>query len=118
MDNYSIVMPLKINNLNSYKIFTEISLPLYNKFLDTEHLYCFYIICPKENTENIRKNTNLYPSIPFRFIEEESIIDPYLNNELGWLKQQIIKLCIANIIETKNYLVVDSDIYLVKPLKY
>ena len=118
MDNYSIVMPLKINNLNSYKIFTEISLPLYNKFLDTEHLYCFYIICPKENTENIRKNTNLYPSIPFKFIEEESIIEPYLNNEKGWLKQQIIKLWIANIIETKNYLVVDSDIYLVKPLKY
>jgi len=118
MQKYSIVMPLKINELNSYKIFREISLPLYDKFLDTEFIDNFYIICPRDNIEYIQKDTQLYPILQFKFIEEESIIDSNLSNEKGWIKQQIIKLCIANIIETEYYLVVDSDMYLNQPLRY
>ena len=118
MYKYSIILPLKIDKSNAYKIFSEISLPLYDKFLDTEFLHYFYIICPRENIEEICKTTELYPSIPFKFIEEETILDSSFNDIRGWFKQQLIKLCISNIIETKKYLIVDSDMFLNKPLKY
>ena len=61
---YSIIMPLKINDLSSCKTFTELSLPLYNKFLETEYLDTFIIICPFEDIEHISKYTNKYPNIP------------------------------------------------------
>lgn len=115
---YSIVMPLKINALNSYKIFTEISLPLYNKFLETEYLDYFYIICPETDIPYISKYTDKYPNIPFKFILESSILHENINDVDGWLKQQIIKLVIANVIKTQYYLIVDSDLYLNQPFTY
>lgn len=115
---YSIIMPLKINSLNSCKIFTEISLPLYDKFLETEYLDSFLIICPSNDIEYISKYTNKYPYIPFRFVNEEDILDKNINDVNGWLKQQVIKLRIYSLIKTKHYLVMDSDIYLNQPFKY
>ena len=118
MTKYSIIMPLKINNLNSFKIFTEISLPLYNKFLETDNLDQFYIICPKDDIQNISKYTELYPSIPYKFIEENSLLNDSVQNIEGWYKQQIIKLTVALIVNTDYYLVVDSDMYINQSLKY
>jgi hypothetical protein len=119
MPKYSIIMPLKINSLNSFKIFSEISLPLYNKFLDTEDLDYFYIICPKSDINAINNYTSLYPSLIFKFIEEENILHQSIHNiNDGWLKQQIIKLAISLILDTKHYLIVDSDLYLNQVLRY
>ena len=115
---YSIVMPLKINTLNSYKIFTEISLPLYDKFLETEYLDYFYIICPQNDIHNISKYTDKYPNIPFKFIPESCILHENMGSVDGWLKQQVIKLSISSVIKTQHYLIVDSDLYLNQPLTY
>ena len=115
---YSIIMPLKINELNSFKIFTEISLPLYDKFLQTEYLDSFLIICPSNNIEHISKYTNKYPHIPFKFVNEEYILDKNISNVNGWLKQQVIKLVVSSIVKTNHYLIVDSDMYLNQPFKY
>jgi len=112
MSKYSIVMPLKIDNLNSFKIFTEISLSLYNKYLETEFLDFFYIICPEQDISTIETYTNLFPSIPFKFINEEHLLHENIRSIQGWYKQQIIKLMISRIIETEYYLVLDSDLYL------
>ena len=115
---YSIVMPLKINSLNSFKIFTEISLPLYDRFLETEYLHYFYIICPESDIVLISKYTNKYQSIQFKFIPEETILQEDMSSVEGWLKQQIIKLSISSIIKTEHYLIVDSDLYLNQTFRY
>ena len=115
---YSIIMPLKINDLSSFKTFTELSLPLYNKFLETEYLDTFIIICPFEDIEHISKYTNKYPNIPFKFLNEQDILDININTVNGWYKQQVIKLKISSIITTKHYLVLDSDIYLNQQFRY
>jgi uncharacterized protein (DUF1919 family) len=115
---YSIIMPLKINETNSFKIFTEIGLPLYDKFLETEYLESFFIICPVQDIKILSKYTDRYPHIPFKFIKEDYIIHKNISDINGWLKQQIIKIAIASIITTKHYLIVDSDMYLNKKLCY
>lgn len=115
---YSIIMPLKINKSNSFRIFTEISLPLYNKFLETEYLDSFYIICPAIDIKILSKYTDKYPHIPFKFIKEDYIIHENITEINGWLKQQIIKIAIASIITTQYYLIVDSDMYLNQTLRY
>ena len=115
---YSIVMPLKINSLNSFRIFIDISLPLYNRFLETEYLDYFYIICPESDIVFISKYTNKYQSIQFKFIPEETILQEDMTSVEGWLKQQIIKLAISNIVRTQHYLIVDSDLYLNQTFRY
>lgn len=115
---YSIIMPLKINELNSFKIFTSISIDLYAKFLDTLFLKNFIIICPLDDLPKIKKYTDKYINIiKFEFIDENLLFED-LDNVKGWYKQQIIKLVIANYVETSNYLIVDSDMYLNQHLKY
>lgn len=118
MKKFSIIMPLKINELNSFKIFSEISLPLYSKFLNCEELDYFYIICPLSDITPLQKYTRIYPNIPFKYIDENILISSNIHNLEGWYKQQIIKLTISLILETKYYLVVDSDMYLKQPLSY
>ena len=115
---YSIIMPLKINETNSFKIFTEIGLPLYDKFLETEYLESFFIICPVEDIKILSKYTDRYPHIPFKYIKEDYIIHKNISDINGWLKQQIIKIAIASIITTQYYLIVDSDMYLNQKLCY
>lgn len=115
---YSIIMPLKINETNSFKIFTEIGLPLYDKFLESEYLESFYIICPVQDIKILSKYTDKYPHIPFKFIKEDYIIHKNISDINGWLKQQIIKIATASIITTEYYLIVDSDMYLNQKLRY
>lgn len=115
---YSIILPIKINETNSIKIFTEISLPLYGKFLNVNNLDYFYIICPKDNMLYLKKFTRFYSHIPFKFIEEEFLLGNSLNDVKGWYKQQIIKLVISLIVKTKYYLVLDSDLFLNQKLSY
>lgn len=117
-DKYSIVMPIKINSLNSVNIFINIALPLYGKYLETEYIDYFYIICPDSDISVIKKYTNKYSHIPFKFIPEETLLHSNVKNIEGWFKQQLIKLNVYSIIKTEYYLTVDSDLYLNQPLKY
>jgi len=118
MNKFSIIMPLKINHLNSFKIFCEISLPLYEKFLNCDDIDYFYIICPLNDVATLTKYTRLYPRIPFKFINENLLLNNNISDAEGWYKQQLIKLSISLILETEYYLVVDSDMYLNQPFGY
>ena len=117
-EKYSIVIPIKINELNSFEIFRDICLYLYNKFLETEYLDTFYIICPEDNINAISKHTKKYHHIPFQFIKEESILHDNMKVISGWHKQQIIKLAVSKYIKTQYYLIIDSDLYLNQPFSY
>lgn len=115
---FSIIMPIKINNSNSFDIFTRLSLPLYKKHLEILFLDTFYVICPKDNYELLNNHIKNYKNyINFKFIFQEDLL---INNiEIkGWYLQQILKLMISYQINTKYYLVVDSDMFLNQPIQY
>jgi hypothetical protein len=115
---YTIIMPLKINASNAFDIFSKISMPLYNRFLDTQFLEYFFIVCPESDIPAISEEALKYPDIPFRCVSETYFVSKGVLDDAGingWYKQQIIKLTVANIVETINYLIVDSDMFLNQP---
>ncbi len=50
------------------------------------------------------------------FIDENEIEPSFLEHK--WYYQQILKLKISKCIQTKHYLVLDDDMFLIKPLKF
>lgn len=110
---YSVVLPIKISN-PGYKIFCELGLKSYEKYL--KNVETFYILCPKENTDEISKLIST-SSLPFKIRNDEEFLK--LNNETeGWFKQQLLKLLAHKIVTTNTYIVVDADMFLTTELSY
>lgn len=115
-NKYSIIMPISTSG-NGYTYFKEFGLKSYEKFLCTKMLEIFFLICPEKDIEDLQfivKNSN----IPFKIINEDTLLHKSVQNVSGWFKQQIIKLTISYIITTDIYLIVDSDLFLTKQLTY
>lgn len=114
MKQFSIVLPIVMDG-NGYMIFQELGLPSFYRHLNLTHLDKFYIVAPLKHIATL--NLELASSsIPFSFIPEELLIGNIQTT--GWYKQQIIKLCMARVVRTSIYLVVDSDMYLTQSLEY
>ena len=115
---FSIVCPLsKTNSPNSYDQFMKLGVVSYNKYLDTKTVSKFIIICPKCDIEELRTLKILYPKIPFQFVNEEIFIKNNIECE-GWVKQQLIKLKSYTLVDTREYITLDGDLFLVDYLSY
>lgn len=114
-ERYCIVLP--IFPKENFDIFCELNLFLYNHFIKKEELSKFIIICKKEFTDNVKERTNKY-DLNIEIIAEEDFLPSNVLNCRGWYKQQIIKLSAARYVDTDYYLVLDDDLFLVKPLSY
>jgi hypothetical protein len=113
---YSVVLPLKIDAGNGFRIFSEMGLKSYEKYLDTMNLMEFLIVSPAADIARINdivKDSH----IPFRVIDENEVI-PSSDDIGGWYKQQFVKMLAARHVTTSCYLVVDSDMYLTQYLFY
>lgn len=82
------------------------------------------VVAPIKSTK-IRKVVNGFQKTQF---VSEQLVSPVLKKDLnykvgeidrsGWIVQQLVKLNIANYINTKKYLVIDADTVLAKPQTY
>lgn len=114
---YTIICPLRVDiPSNGWTIFQNASLHSYNKYLNVKDVESFIIICPQHNMPIVQTECKKYPNIPFMFFSDEQILEQKCENVSGWLRQQIIKLCISKYISTYYYLIVDSDMYITRPL--
>jgi len=116
LGKYSIVLPMKIDAGNGFRIFTEMGLKSYEKYLDIRNVHEFLIISPATDIASIYDMVK-DSHIPFRVIDENEII-PSSDHIGGWYKQQFIKMLAARFVTTSCYLVVDSDMYLTQHLLY
>lgn len=113
--SYTIVIPM---NKEGSDFFFRVGLKTYEQFLDTKLLHRIIIVCPKTDQSYIIENickSSLYNKITI------NIDESYIHDDLkvtGWFKQQLIKLVIGEIVSTKYYLVLDSDMYLNQCLTY
>lgn len=110
---YSIVLPTFPKN--NFDLLCRIVLPLYKKFLNWEDIYKFYLVTPARYAEELRAKTQ---NFKVEIIEEELLLNPSVINSRGWFKQQLLKLNISSILETEHYLVLDDDLFLIKPLGF
>lgn len=114
---FTIVLPIKLykgkdlGQTVNYTLFKNIGLPSYEAFLDFSKLKEFILVCPADEKNDLSKLVS-NSKIPFKILEDESIIHADCLNSKGWYKQQLIKLFISQVIQTENYIVLDSDLYL------
>jgi hypothetical protein len=108
---FSIVL-----HLNKYRIFSEIGLKAYEKFFDKDEIKDFFIIYPKEDLDEINKIIE-NSSLPFKLIVEENFDEIKKVND-SLLRQQLINLLIYRFVRTQYYLVINSDIFPTKEIKY
>ena len=74
-----------------------------------------YIIYKKSEKSLLEKVKNIYTKLDVRLIQEDEV-SKNINDIRGWRYQQILKLTIANMVETDWYITMDADCFLCKPL--
>jgi hypothetical protein len=120
---YTIVVALKEithkngTPYNNVDRFLRIGMKTYTKYLNTDDLYEFIVIVPKNELATIKAKLNSqYPTFPWKLITEDVLVSKKVPT--GWAKQQVAKLAVALIVATEHYLIVDDDTYLTKPFGY
>jgi len=117
-NKYSIIVPIANNScIRRVNLFIK-SL---NKFLFMDDVHKIYIITSTAKMDSIKQiwmndliGAHIFNKITFI---DENVIEPvFLENK--WYYQQILKLKISKYIQTKHYLVLDDDMFLIKPLKF
>lgn len=108
---FSIVL-----HLTKYTIFSEIGLKAYENFFDKDEIKDFFIIYPKDELNQIKKIID-NSCLPFKLIEEESF-EEIKNVYDSLLRQQLINLLIYRFVRTQYYLIVNSDIFPTRKIKY
>jgi hypothetical protein len=112
---YCIVLP--VFPKENFDIFCDLNFSLYNSFLNKEEISKFIIVCKSDYVESIKDKTSNY-DLNIIVISEESFLPESVINCRGWYKQQIIKISAARFVDTEYYLVLDDDLFLIKPLSY
>jgi hypothetical protein len=112
---YCIVLP--IFPKENFDIFCDLNFSLYNSFLNKNEISKFILICKSDFVESVKEKTNKY-DLNIEVLAEESFLPESVVNCRGWYKQQIIKLSAARFVDTEYYLVLDDDLFLIKPLLY
>src|SRR5260370_32204568 len=76
-----------------------------------EHIFVVVPARERAHAEALRRD---WPSLPLVVIDEEEILPTFRDHPLtlnaGWYRQQIIKLCAANLNKTEFLLTFDSDV--------
>jgi hypothetical protein len=107
-------LPVK-GNLDILRVF-NILIPSIKKYF-LSSIEEFYIICTSDEYEQILgliKNLNF--NLNFKCIVEDTLIRDTTNFKklCGWKRQQLLKLEFAKICNTNLYLVLDSDVFMIR----
>ena len=115
----SFVLLIKIrshHDHNELDRLKNIQLKSLRKFLDLSILKDFFLVASQKDIQTIKDDLLLsYPEFPFVFVDEDELC-PSIRGAAGWTKQMILKLAVANLIETDYYLTLDTDVFLTKSL--
>jgi len=79
-----------------------------------------FVVVPareRAHAEGLRRD---WQSLPLVVIDEEEILPTFRDHPLtlnaGWYRQQLVKLCAANLSKTEFFITFDSDVILTKPI--
>ena len=121
------LIPIKLSTHNplndELQRWLEIGLRSYVKFLDPSIVHSFVIISPDAEIDAVKARVAKFveahvPSCPFEFkyVKDSWLCPIMINGGHTWGYQQILKLEISRFIYTDLYMILDTDIYMVKPM--
>jgi len=86
-----------------------------NCFFKLSDISNIYIIYNNVDYDYLKDLNSLYPKLPIKLINEDSIA---IKNCNSWYYQQILKILISRIIKDEWYLIIDCDSYLIKKIEF
>ena len=118
-DKLSIVLPIKIRVHHEHSELERIQrllLPSVQKFMALDDLHEFLIIAPPSDVEEVRKGVEAFADpLRIRVLADTDLVPLVEGMSSGWAKQQILKLAAANVLQTKHFLVFDTDNLMLSP---
>lgn len=118
-DKLSIVLPIKIRVHHEHSELERIQkllLPSLLKFFRLEDLHQLLIITPPADAEEVRKGVEPFAeALKIRVMTDNDFVPRVDGMSSGWAKQQILKIAASNVLQTKHYLVFDTDNLMVAP---
>ncbi len=122
----TFVLPLAIKSKENIKmLFSDLDrvqiflLHSFRKFVDKELVDKIIIITPPLDFEKVNASLRSFTSyLPLEIISDSDICPELNKYKNGWVKQQIIKLKIAEIIKTEYYFTLDSDMFFSRKCNY
>lgn len=105
------MLPLTLRDFERFRILDE-SLPHF-----FEDLRVCWVVTPDQDFHGLSARIGRGR---YRIVRESEIVPEfrYFRGINGWFKQQLIKIAIAQRVETDFYLTLDADIICTKPLRY
>jgi hypothetical protein len=108
-NKYTIVLPTNVKSNFDLLINNNF------KFLNTDEIEEFMLVCNQENVDSLKKKTSHFN---VKVMCENEFLNESVRTCKGWFKQQLIKLGASSVVKTEHYLVLDDDLFLVKRLNY
>jgi hypothetical protein len=79
-----------------------------------------FVVVPARERAHAEALRRDWQSLPLVVIDEEEILPTFRDHPLtlnaGWYRQQLVKLCAANLSKTEFFITFDSDVILTKPI--
>lgn len=114
------VLPLKVSG--SYGVDdlnrTTILFKSLQKFAEPGLFSEFWVVVPANEVEQVQKALARWQHLPVKVTAEDELL-PELKNYpkmRGWRKQQLVKLAIANRMQSRFYMTFDADVICLKPV--
>lgn len=79
-----------------------------------------FVVVPHREVAALRAALAWWSALPIRIVDEDDILPEFrdFDRVSGWFRQQVIKLRVAELMETEFLLTLDPDMFLCKPVGY
>lgn len=108
------VLPLRIDaqkRTSDLDRVERLLLPSFERFWEGPDRLEFLVVVPPADVDVVSARVVAASAFPIRVLSED-VVCPALSGQLGWHKQQILKLAAAKIVATTWYLTLDADVML------
>jgi hypothetical protein len=89
-----------------------------NIYAQREMFNKFFVVCPSDQMDILSAYIRKWPEMKLILVDEEQLVPEFRKypDVTGWRKQQIIKLAISSLMESRFYLTFDADVVCTSPL--
>jgi hypothetical protein len=118
------ILPLKISGWKGGRRSedlwrSDILLSSLARFCDSGLFRDIFVVVPADEERAIRSSLLHCKTLPITVICEDDIVPRLRAYDVGgWTRQQVIKLSVANLVNTEFYLTLDADVVLCKKLAF
>jgi hypothetical protein len=118
-ERLSLVMPVKERTHHGHSEIERarrILMPSLARFLDPACVDAFWVVAPPDEVRAVVRMVEPWrDAFGIRVVSDDAVA-PGAARSSGWIKQQLLKLGIARLVESPRYLVLDSDVLAVRPV--